>query len=604
MSKNILIVESDSALSQRMRAELEGRGFSVQETGDGRGSVELIRQTRPDLVVMEVELTAGQNGYILCGKLKKDDDLKATPVVIVGAPEGFVQHKKLKTRADDYVPKPLDTSALAEAVGNLIGFPEAAGSDEVVDESLSLSDLMDEDEDAPQTGEFAAEEIAVDLPEEDASGTVGGDPELDMLDAAFDDATDAPAAELAESESSAEPEVEDAYAAGPAEDDAFSALDSLGGDEDLDGANDADRTMVGYLPEAEIEPEVAQAPSAPPARAASSSSSSYDGGGGGGGHGHADAGELRGLRSKVMELERAVQDADERASRADERTRDLEDQLSSVQADLEAARASQASGSNKEVFALREAANKKDKDILRLRSELNEKDNEIVELKDKSLQLEQQLSESSGEMARKDAQLKTATQKADQLQSERRRFDRELLQAKEEARTASANLSTLQAELEDARAQLAQTHGELEALRNRTGDLESELRQAKEEAGELRAELDAQRDGAEGARREADGLRSELDQAQMDLDSAKNQVSAQASAFAEEAASLRRRITELEESAQKHEDRLAKFYAKIKEDEKIREKTRKALAIALQLVDEGQQVPVDVDVDVDDAAEA
>jgi CheY-like chemotaxis protein len=575
MSKNILIVESDAVASQSMRAELEDRGFTVQETSDGKGSVELIRRTRPDLVVMAEKLAAGQNGYILCGKLKKDDDLKAIPVVIVGAPENFAAHRKLKTRAEDYVARPLDVSALSDAVGNLVGFPEVAASDQGVDDSLSLSDLVDDN--GPPTGEYAAEEIAVDA---EVESTLGGDPELDMLDAAFDDAT-GPEEDVPLEESTGEINTEGVG-------DAFAALDGL------DGDGSEDRTMVGFVAPADVSsdapapPRTFSSPAHPAAAAAA----------------QADAGELRGLRTRVGELERAVQEAHERATRADDRVRELEEQLSSTSADLEAVRASGSSGSSKEVFALKEAANRKEKEILRLRSELNEKDNEIVELKDKSLQLEQQLSEASGEMARKDAQLKTLTQKADQLQSERRRFDKELLQAKEEARTASASLSTLQGELEETRAQLGSAQEELEALRNRTGDLESELRSARDEAQELRTELSGQRDAAEQARREADGVRSELDQAQIDLDSAKNQVTTQATAFAEEAASLRRRISELEEAAQKNEDRLTKFYAKIKEDEKVREKTRKALAIALQLVDEQQQVPVDVDVDVDDAAEA
>ena len=127
MSKNILIVESESALSRTVRAPLQERGFAVQETSDGRGSRELIRRDKPDLVVMEVELSAGQNGYILCGKLKKDDELKQIPIVMVGNADGFPQHKKLKTRADEYVPKPIDAAALVEMVGNLIGFPEPPG---------------------------------------------------------------------------------------------------------------------------------------------------------------------------------------------------------------------------------------------------------------------------------------------------------------------------------------------------------------------------------------------------------------------------------------------------------------------------------------------
>ena len=41
MSKNILIVENDSALSRAMKDKLVARGFSVDETNDGKGCAEL-----------------------------------------------------------------------------------------------------------------------------------------------------------------------------------------------------------------------------------------------------------------------------------------------------------------------------------------------------------------------------------------------------------------------------------------------------------------------------------------------------------------------------------------------------------------------------------
>src|SRR5205823_5733526 len=100
MPKTILIIESDSDPSSSMRSELEGKGFTVEETSDGKASLDLIRDQRPDLVLLAVELSAGQNGYILCGKLKKDDDLKSVPVIILGNADGFAAHRKLKTRAD------------------------------------------------------------------------------------------------------------------------------------------------------------------------------------------------------------------------------------------------------------------------------------------------------------------------------------------------------------------------------------------------------------------------------------------------------------------------------------------------------------------------
>jgi hypothetical protein len=50
---------------------------------------------------------------------------------------------------------------------------------------------------------------------------------------------------------------------------------------------------------------------------------------------------------------------------------------------------------------------------------------------------------------------------------------------------------------------------------------------------------------------------------------------------------LKRRISELEAANAKNEERVVKAYLKIKGDEKLRDKARKALAISLQLLEEG-----------------
>jgi hypothetical protein len=55
-------------------------------------------------------------------------------------------------------------------------------------------------------------------------------------------------------------------------------------------------------------------------------------------------------------------------------------------------------------------------------------------------------------------------------------------------------------------------------------------------------------------------------------------------------AEIRKRVAELEASNTKHEERVVKAYQKIKADEKVREKIRKAIAIAAQLLDEGAPV--------------
>ncbi|MFP2910941.1 response regulator transcription factor, partial [Pyxidicoccus sp. 3LFB2] len=251
MSKKILIVEkSDSALAATLRPALEGRGFTVEDTADGKGIVEQIRRDRPDLVVVAVDLSAGQNGYLICGKLKKDDDLKNVPIVIVGDPGGFAQHRKLKAHADEYVAMPVDPNLLVERVGAIIGFPELSASEDVVDESLTLDALGDE----PMTADFG-EEISVDTGEEAA---VQGE-ELD-LDAAFSDMA-APESEPAIEE---EPVVAPPEAVVEGVEEDFSSLDSLGTDADdaLDSLDDSEKTVVGFMPAA-TPPEPVRPPPEP-----------------------------------------------------------------------------------------------------------------------------------------------------------------------------------------------------------------------------------------------------------------------------------------------------------------------------------------------------
>jgi CheY-like chemotaxis protein len=568
MSKNILIVESDTALSATLREALEARGFAAQETSDGKGSVELIRREQPALVVLAVDLSAGQNGYLICGKLKKDDELKGVPIIIIGNPDGFAQHRKLKAHADDYVAKPVNADELVERVGNLIGFPELPAG-EVVDDGLTLGGLDGLGEEPVQ-----GEELAIEGEPLESQGD-----ELSMLDSDNPFGDDPPVTGSLEEPVEAPPEL-----SSPEDD--FSGLDSLGGSDSAQdpfgtlGDDNDDKTMIGFMPPEPAPAPVpapkpapvartttastipvakpAPAPVAPPAPVARATPtatttpvtkptptapamSS------------ADAAELRNLRTRVAELQGALDDARAQASTAETRVQELESELETKSTELETAKAS-AGKNDSATLALREASNRKDREILRLKTELNQKEQELVELQDRTLALEQQANGATDEVTRKDAELKTLKTKADQLMAERKRMEQQLTAAKEEARGATARATALQAEVEQYQAQGA----ELEELRARAEQAEADLAATRGEADELRGQLEA--------------------------------VQAQAGQEADE---LRKRIGELEESVARNEERVAKLYARIKNDEKLREKTKKALAIAAQLLEEQPAVEGD-----------
>src|SRR5512137_1946951 len=141
MQKTVLLIENDPTFAQAMSAALELRGFGVRTSPDGKEGVELARALRPDCVVLCVELP-GLSGYSWCNRLKKDEALKAIPLVITSSeatPETFEQHRKLKTRAEDYLIKPFPPATLVERVGALVGMPEATADDD--EDLITLADV-------------------------------------------------------------------------------------------------------------------------------------------------------------------------------------------------------------------------------------------------------------------------------------------------------------------------------------------------------------------------------------------------------------------------------------------------------------------------------
>ena len=205
MSKRILLIDSDQGFAQGLSNALKARGFSARLATDSEQGISMAKEESPDLIVVCVEAQP-TNGYMVCTRLKKDDQLKSIPVILTSSTataESFEKHKKLKTRAEEYLIKPFAPQAMLEKASQLLGVKlgvDTGGEEEIVsieDEPLGLADLVDgEDEPISLSAADAAEarsalteepllvEEVEEVVEEDAEG--GGDDELEMFDKAFD----------------------------------------------------------------------------------------------------------------------------------------------------------------------------------------------------------------------------------------------------------------------------------------------------------------------------------------------------------------------------------------------------------------------------------
>ena len=108
--KHILAFEADPIYAGMLKEELGARGYSVEVVSDGVDGLEKATTSFPDLIYLCIELPR-ISGFSICNKLRKSEEAKNIPLLIVSAEateETFEKHKKLKVRADQYVHKPFD----------------------------------------------------------------------------------------------------------------------------------------------------------------------------------------------------------------------------------------------------------------------------------------------------------------------------------------------------------------------------------------------------------------------------------------------------------------------------------------------------------------
>lgn len=105
MAKNILIIEDDKFLRELIVKKLEKEGYSTFEAIDGEEGIKKIKETKPDLILLDLILP-GIDGFEVLSKIKEDLMMAKIPVIILsnlGQKEDI--DRGLKLGAVDYLIK-------------------------------------------------------------------------------------------------------------------------------------------------------------------------------------------------------------------------------------------------------------------------------------------------------------------------------------------------------------------------------------------------------------------------------------------------------------------------------------------------------------------
>jgi two-component system phosphate regulon response regulator PhoB len=120
MSARILIVEDEEPLTMLLRYNLEAEGYEVESAARGDEADMLLRETKPDLVVLDWMLP-GLSGIELCRRLRSRPETKQLPIIMLTARgEESEKVRGLATGADDYIVKPFSVPELLARVRALL----------------------------------------------------------------------------------------------------------------------------------------------------------------------------------------------------------------------------------------------------------------------------------------------------------------------------------------------------------------------------------------------------------------------------------------------------------------------------------------------------
>lgn len=122
--KKILLVDDDPdvALGLGIRLRKAG-GYNVVVASDGVGAVTRAQRERPDLIILDIGLPAG-DGFSVLERLKTLTSTALVPVIVLTAKDpAFVRDRVLEMGADAFFQKPADNDAFLASVRQALGEP-------------------------------------------------------------------------------------------------------------------------------------------------------------------------------------------------------------------------------------------------------------------------------------------------------------------------------------------------------------------------------------------------------------------------------------------------------------------------------------------------
>lgn len=121
MAKRVMIVEDNELNMKLFNDLLEAQGYETIQTSNGLEALDLARDNRPDLILMDIQLPE-VSGLEVTKWLKDDDDLARIPVIAVTAFAMKGDEERIRRGGcEAYISKPISVLKFLETVKSYLG---------------------------------------------------------------------------------------------------------------------------------------------------------------------------------------------------------------------------------------------------------------------------------------------------------------------------------------------------------------------------------------------------------------------------------------------------------------------------------------------------
>jgi len=117
----LLIADDLVPIRQMVRITLSTQGWTIIEAENGQKALEMARTEHPDLMLLDVDMGPGPNGFDVCRELKAADETKGIPIVMLTAHDSESDRAVgFAAGAAQYLTKPFGPLELIDTIRTIL----------------------------------------------------------------------------------------------------------------------------------------------------------------------------------------------------------------------------------------------------------------------------------------------------------------------------------------------------------------------------------------------------------------------------------------------------------------------------------------------------